>query len=211
MKATPRSNLGCKRNKGSFLGPEIAVVMNFMYFSVWGVGQTKAGVRLEDGDEKKKAGKVLHNWGRNLASHLRNVTNNNRVIVMVLCFFPCFCSPRDKSSALWRSHRGAVHQPQRAEDALCSAPLAAREPGYRRSPRCSSCRKLNSHRGNFLSESDLGNQRKTLHPDSFTAFQRQTPCQPLTWRQSQQPGVPGHPWVHPYSAQGWHCTPWCIF
>lgn len=105
------------------------------------------------------------------------MTNNNRVIVLVLCFFPCFCSPRDKSSALWRSHRG-THQPQQAEDALCSAPLAAREPGYRRSPRCSSCRKLNPHRGNFLPESDLGNQRKTLHPDSFTAFQRQTLCQP---------------------------------
>lgn len=43
------------------MGPEIAVVMNFMYFSVRGVGQTTAGVRLEDGDEKKKAGKVLHN------------------------------------------------------------------------------------------------------------------------------------------------------
>lgn len=93
-------------------------------------------------------------------------------------FFPLFLQPQRQEQCF------VEESPRRSAPAPASGGLivlgtaAAREPGYRRSPRCSSCRKLNSHRGNFLSESDLGNQRKTLHPDSFTAFQRQTLCQP---------------------------------
>lgn len=64
---------------------------------------------------------------------------------------------------------------KKAEDVFCLASVHSKtcpkNLPYGRRARCNICRKLNSHRGDFLWQSDLGNQWKTIHPN-FLLFSK---------------------------------------